>query len=392
MGLSLPNCPRNVEENEMADPVKENRELRSALNAIEKEFGKGSIMSLGDQIAQEVEGISTGALSLDIALGGKGFPRGRVCEVYGAESSGKTTIALHAVANVQKNGGVAAYIDAEHALDPSWAKRIGVDLESLLVSQPGYGEEALRIAEMLIKSNAVDLIVIDSVAALVPKNEIHNNEIGEPTMGMQARLMSQALRVLNPTLNKSRTCMIFINQIRQKIGVLYGDPNTTSGGLALKFYASVRLEVRRAQAIKDGDEAIGSETKVKVVKNKIAPPFRTAEFALMHDRGIDWEADVLKLAVEDDIITKSGSFYSFGDTRMGQGEKNARQFLQDNKSLCEEVVKQVLLKRKPRVLEDARIAAEEAAGSSDDLVELAEPEPAAAPKRRSKASANGTAE
>lgn len=373
----------------MAEPMKDNKELKSALNAIEKEFGKGSIMCLGDQIAQEVEGISTGALSLDIALGGKGFPRGRVVEIYGSEASGKTTIALHAVANVQKQGGVAAYIDAEHALDPSWAKRIGVDLESLLVSQPGYGEEALRIAEMLIKSNAVDLIVVDSVAALVPKNEIHNNEIGDPSMGLQARLMSQALRVLNPTLNKSRTCMIFINQIRQKIGVLYGDPNTTTGGLALKFYASVRLEVKRAQMIKEGDEPIGSETKVKVVKNKIAPPFRTAEFALMHDRGIDWEADVLKLAVEDEIITKSGSFYSYGDKRLGQGEKAARQFLMENKETCEAVVKEVLLKRKPRVLEDARIAAEEAGLSEDDLVELAEPTPA--PKRRSKAaSANGT--
>ncbi len=383
----------------MADEkeIKTGRELKSALAAIEKEFGKGSIMKLGDQIASEVEGISTGALSLDIALGGKGLPRGRVVEIYGAESSGKTTIALHAVANVQKNGGVAAYIDAEHALDPSWAKRIGVDLEALLVSQPGYGEEALRIAEMLIKSNAVDLIVIDSVAALVPKNEIHNNEIGEPTMGLQARLMSQALRVLNPTLNKSRTCMIFINQIRQKIGVLYGDPNTTTGGLVLKFYASCRLEVRRAQAIKDGDEAIGSETKVKVVKNKIAPPFKTAEFALMHDRGIDWEADVLKLAVEDEIVTKSGSFYSFGDQRLGQGEKNARAFLFENKGMCEEIVKLILLKRKPRVLEDARIAAGGAVDEEEAIPpELEEADPVPPPtKKRGRsaaASANGTGE
>src|SRR5829696_7895335 len=260
------------------DKDKENKELRVALAAIEKEFGKGSIMSLGDMSASDVEGISTGSLSLDLALGGKGLPRGRVVEIYGAEASGKTTIALHAIAQAQKTGGVAAFIDAEHALDPSWAKRIGVDLDSLLVSQPSYGEEGLRIAEMLVKSNAVDLIVIDSVAALVPKNEL-NNDIGDASMGMQARLMSQALRVLNPSLSKTRTCIIFINQIRQKIGVMYGNPETTTGGLALKFYASVRLEVRpTTNALKDDDgHVLGKEIKVKVVKNKIAPPFRTAE-------------------------------------------------------------------------------------------------------------------
>ena len=232
---------------------KENKELKTALQAIEKEFGKGAIMSLGDMGAADVEGIPTGSLSLDIALGGKGLPRGRIVEIYGSEASGKTTIALHAVAQAQKAGGVAAYIDAEHALDPSWAKRIGVDLESLLVSQPTYGEEGLRIAEMLLKSNAVDIIIIDSVAALVPKNEIQDSEIGDTKVGLQARMMSQAMRILTPTINKSKTCMVFINQIRQKIGVMYGDPNTTTGGLALKFYASVRMEAKRVTHVKDGD-------------------------------------------------------------------------------------------------------------------------------------------
>src|SRR5271156_4715696 len=250
----------------------ENKELKNALSAIEKQFGKGAIMQMGEKSAEDVQGIPTGSLSLDIALGGKGLPRGRIVEIFGNESSGKTTVALHAVANAQKLGGVAAFIDAEHALDPSWAKRIGVDLEALLVSQPSNGEEALKIAEMLVKSNAVDIIVIDSVAALVPRAEVEG-EIGDTHVGLQARLMSQAMRILTPTISKTKTCMIFINQIRQKIGVMFGNPETTSGGLALKFYSSVRLEVRRSVAIKDGDEVIGSETKVKVVKNKIAPPF-----------------------------------------------------------------------------------------------------------------------
>src|SRR5215831_7728309 len=249
------------------------KDLKNALAQIEKTFGKGSIMQLGEASLAEVQGISTGALSLDLALGGRGLPRGRIIEMYGAEASGKTTVALHAVANAQKQGGVAAYIDAEHALDPGWAKRLGVDLESLLVSQPSNAEEALKIAEMLIKSNAVDIIVIDSVAALVPRTEVEG-EIGDSHVGMQARLMSQALRMLNPTIAKTRTCMIFINQIRQKIGTMgYGDPNTTPGGLALKFYSSVRMDIRRIGDVKDGEEKIGSRTKVKVVKNKVAPPF-----------------------------------------------------------------------------------------------------------------------
>src|SRR5215471_5761850 len=296
----------------MAD-LSQDKGLKNTLAQIRKDFGEGAIMQLGENWSQDVQGISSGSLSIDIALGGKGLPRGRIIEIFGPEASGKTTLALHAVAQAQKAGGVAAFIDAEHALDPSWAKRIGVNLNDLLVSQPSYGEEALRIAEMLIKSNAVDIIVIDSVAALVPKNEIQDSEIGDTKVGLQARLMSQALRILNPQVNKSRTCLVFINQIRQKIGVMYGDPNTTTGGLALKFYASVRMEVKRITHVKDGDETIGAETRVRVVKNKVAPPFRNAEFNILHDRGIDFENDVLKLAEEDEVIEKSGAFFSYGE-------------------------------------------------------------------------------
>lgn len=372
----------------MADKdSKENKELRTALAAIEKEFGKGAIMSLGDMGAQDIEGISTGSLSLDIALGGKGLPRGRIVEVYGAEASGKTTIALHAVAQAQKAGGVAAFIDAEHALDPSWAKRLGVNLEDLLVSQPGYGEEGLRIAEMLIKSNAVDIIVIDSVAALVPKNEIQDSEIGDTKVGLQARLMSQALRILNPTINKSRTCMIFINQIRQKIGVMYGDPNTTTGGLALKFYASVRMEVKRVTHVKDGEDTIGAETRVRVVKNKIAPPFRNAEFNILYDRGIDFEGDVLKLAVEDEVVEKSGAHFSYNDQRLGQGEKKALEFLRENTAVRDEIAQKVFMKRKPRALE-AELAeqAKQEAEAAAELAAMGEaPEPEPTKKKRGKA-------
>jgi recombination protein RecA len=319
----------------------DNKELKNALSSIEKQFGKGAIMQLGEKSADDIQGIPTGALSLDIALGGKGLPRGRIVEIFGNESSGKTTLALHAVASAQKMGGVAAFIDAEHALDPTWAKRIGVDLESLLVSQPSNAEEALKIAEMLIKSNAVDIIVIDSVAALVPKNEVEG-EIGDSHVGLQARLMSQAMRILNPTIAKTNTCMIFINQIRQKIGVMFGNPETTSGGLALKFYSSVRLEVRRSVAIKDGDETIGSEVKVKVVKNKVAPPFRTAEFEMMFDRGISTEGDLLNLGVNLEIVGKSGAFFSYKDQRLGQGKENAKQFLRDNPKVAEEIRQKVL--------------------------------------------------
>jgi recombination protein RecA len=362
----------------MGDHARESRELKSALAQIQKEFGEGAIMSLGEFAAQNIEGITTGSLSLDLALGGKGIPRGRIIEIYGNESSGKTTIALHCIANVQKQGGVAAFIDAEHALDPSWAKRIGVDLESLLVSQPSYGEEALRIAEMLIKSNAVDIIVVDSVAALVPKNEL-NNEIGDASVGQQARLMSQALRMLNPTVGKTRTCVIFINQIRQKIGVMYGNPETTTGGLALKFYASVRLEVRKSAVIKDGDEPIGAECKVKVVKNKIAPPFRTAEFNLMHDRGIDLEDDVLKISVEDEIVTKAGAFFSYKEQRLGQGKDNAKAFLREHPEVRDAIIAEVLAKHAAARNPDALPA-----GDDEDAPELVDA-PAPAPKKRGKA-------
>jgi recombination protein RecA len=322
----------------------QNKELKNTLVQIEKTFGKGAIMQLGEGSATDVQGISTGALSLDMALGGRGLPRGRIIEIFGPESSGKTTVALHAVANAQKQGGVAAYIDAEHALDPGWARRLGVDLEALLVSQPGSAEEALKIAEMLIKSNAVDMIVIDSVAALVPRAEVEG-EIGDSHVGIQARLMSQAMRILNPSIARTRTCMIFINQIRQKIGVMFGNPETTSGGLALKFYASVRLDIRKIGTIKDGEEAIGSEVRVKVVKNKVAPPFRQAQFDLMHTNGISREGDLINLAIEEKIIDKSGAWLNYGEVRLGQGKENAKQYLRDNPMLVEEIGRKVLEKR-----------------------------------------------
>ncbi len=347
-------------------------------------------MSLGDINVDDIEGISTGSLSLDIALGGKGLPRGRVVEIYGAEASGKTTVALHAIAEVQKYGGVAAFIDAEHALDPTWAKRIGVNLDDLLVSQPGYGEEGLRIAEMLIKSGAVDIIVIDSVAALVPKNEIQDSEIGDTKVGLQARLMSQALRILTPTVNKSRTCLLFINQIRQKIGVMYGDPNTTTGGLALKFYASVRMEVKRVTHVKDGDETIGAETRVRVVKNKIAPPFRNAEFEILHDRGINYEGDLLKLAIEDELIEKaSGARFTYKGQQIGHGEGNTVQYLRDNPAVRDELAATILEKRKPKVLDTAALEAEAAKEEAEAAAELAaigeEVEAVPAKKKRGKA-------
>src|SRR6267378_3589201 len=320
------------------------RELKNALQQIEKQFGKGSIMQLGSDTAADVQGINTGSLSLDIALGGKGLPRGRIVEIYGQEASGKTTVALHAIANAQRSGGVAAFIDAEHALDPSWAKRCGVDLEGLLVSQPSHGEEALKIAEMLVKSNAVDIIVVDSVAALVPRSEVEG-EIGDQHMGLQARLMSQALRILNPTISRTKTCMVFINQIRQKIGVMFGNPETTSGGLALKFYSSVRLDIRKITTVKDGEETVGSRVKVRVVKNKVAPPFKQAEFDLMHDHGISREGDLLDLGIEDKIIEKSGAWINYGELRLGQGRENAKQYLRDNPALVEEITRKVLEKR-----------------------------------------------
>src|SRR6516162_4510971 len=327
----------------MADQAHD-RELKQALQQIEKEIGKGAIMRLGEGSVADTPGISTGALSLDIALGGRGLPRGRIIEIFGPESSGKTTVALHAVANAQRQGGVAAFIDAEHALDPGWAKRIGVDLEGLLVSQPSSGEEALKIAEMLIKSNAVDIIVIDSVAALVPRSEVEG-EIGDSHVGLQARLMSQAMRILNPAIARTKTCIIFINQIRQKIGVMFGNPETTSGGLALKFYSSVRIDIRKISGIKEGEETVGSRIKARVVKNKVAPPYRVAEFDLMHDFGISREGDILDLGLEDKLLQKSGSNIYYGDMKLGNGRENAKQYLRDNPALADEISRKVLEKR-----------------------------------------------
>jgi recombination protein RecA len=325
-------------------PKDRERELKLVLAQIEKDVAKGAIMRLGEDHHSEIQGISTGSLSLDIALGGKGVPRGRIIEIFGNESSGKTSIALHIVAEAQKAGGVAAYIDTEHALDPSWAKRLGVDLENLLVSQPSYAEEALRIAELLIKSNAVDIIVIDSVAALVPKAEV-DGEIGDSHVGLQARLMSQALRILNPTIARTRTSMIFINQIRQKVGVFFGSPETTSGGLALRFYSSVRLEVRKAGQIKKGEETIGSEVKVKVVKNKVAPPFKQATFELMFESGISKEGDLLILGLEDKVIEKKGNWLYYGDVGLGNGAEKAKEYLRENSALADELTQKILAKR-----------------------------------------------
>jgi recombination protein RecA len=302
-----------------------------ALSQIEKQFGKGSIMRLGSKEAiVPISVISTGAISFDAALGVGGFPRGRVVEIFGPESSGKTTIALQVVAEAQKQGGMAAFVDAEHALDPQYAKKLGVDVDNLLVSQPDYGEQALEIAEALVRSGAIDVLVVDSVAALVPKAEL-DGEMGDSHVGLQARLMSQALRKLTGIVAKSRTCLIFINQIREKIGVMFGNPETTTGGRALKFYSSVRIDIRRIAAIKEGDIVTGSRTRVKIVKNKVAAPFREAEFDILYGEGISREGDLLDLAVNNNILEKSGSWFSYKGERIGQGRENARQFLKDNK-------------------------------------------------------------
>src|SRR5215468_9804039 len=304
-----------------------------ALSQIEKQFGKGSIMRLGSKEAiVPISVIPTGALSFDAALGVGGFPRGRVVEIFGPESSGKTTIALQVIAEAQKTGGVAAFVDAEHALDPQYAKKLGVSVDDLLVSQPDYGEQALEIAETLVRSNAIDVLVVDSVAALVPKAEL-DGEMGDSHVGLQARLMSQALRKLTGIVSKSRTCLIFINQIREKIGVMFGNPETTTGGRALKFYSSVRVDIRRIAAIKEGDIVVGSRTKVKVVKNKVAAPFREAEFDILYGEGISREGDLLDLAVTHEIVEKSGAWYSYAGERIGQGRENARAFLKENKDI-----------------------------------------------------------
>ena len=321
--------------------VEQNSVLKTTLQQIERQFGEGAIMPLGKDKQGAVEGIPTGSLSLDLALGGNGIPRGRIIEVFGPESSGKTTLALHVVAEAQKKGGIAAFIDAEHALDPSWAKKLGVQLDTLLVSQPTSGEEAMHITEMLIKSNAVDIIVVDSVAALIPKQELEG-DIGDSHVGLQARLMSQSMRKLTGAIAKAKTAVIFINQIREKIGVMFGSPETTPGGRALKFYSSCRLDVRKIGMIKDGEDVVGQRVRTKVVKNKVAPPFRVAEFDMMHTNGISYEGDVLDLAVDKKIVARSGSWFRYGDVQLGQGKEKTRLFLQENKQVTEEIKQKVL--------------------------------------------------
>jgi recombination protein RecA len=314
--------------------------LKLTIEKIDKQFGKGTIMKLGDSAIEPLEAISTGSLGLDLALGIGGFPKGRIIEIYGPESSGKTTLAIHAIAEAQKKGGIAAFIDAEHAFDKLYAQKLGVDVENLLISQPDNGEQALEIADNLIRSGAIDIIVIDSVAALVPKGEIEG-EMGDSKMGLQARLMSQALRKLTGTINKTNCCCIFINQLREKIGVMFGNPETTTGGNALKFYSSVRLDIRRTGQIKEGDDVMGNRVKVKVVKNKVAPPFRIAEFDIMYGEGISKVGEIIDLAVEHEIIQKSGSWFSYEGTKLGQGRDAVKQLLLDNPEMAEEVEKKI---------------------------------------------------
>jgi len=351
--------------------------LAAALSQIEKQFGKGSIMRLGESdISKDIQVVSTGSLGLDLALGIGGLPRGRVVEIYGPESSGKTTLTLSVIAQMQKLGGTAAFIDAEHALDPQYAGKLGVDVGQLLISQPDNGEQALEIADMLVRSSSVDVVVIDSVAALVPKAEIEG-EMGEPQMGLQARLMSQALRKLTANIKRSNTLVIFINQIRMKIGVLFGNPETTTGGNALKFYSSVRLDIRRIGAIKKGDEVIGSETRVKVVKNKVAPPFRQAEFDILYGEGISREGEIVELGTNHRILDKTGAWYTYGKDRIGQGKDNARDFLKENPKIAQEI--------------EARIRAAASAAAAPAPASAAKAEPKAESKAESKAEARKAA-
>jgi len=352
--------PTPASPREGARDQNKRKAIELAVSTIEKQFGKGSILKMSDDaIDKEIEAISSGSPSLDLALGIGGYPRGRVVEIYGPESSGKTTLALHAVAEVQKQGGVAAFIDAEHALDVGYARKLGVKIDDLLVSQPDTGEQALEIADVLLRSGAVDLVVIDSVAALVPKAEIEG-EMGDQHMGLQARLMSQALRKLTGTVSKSNATVIFINQIRMKIGVMFGNPETTTGGNALKFYASVRLDVRRIAAIKEGEEVVGSRTRVKVVKNKVAPPFRQAEFDILYNEGISVEGDLLDLACEGGIVEKSGSWFSYENERIGQGREQARKFLKDHPEVRSRVADAVYAARGVKRAVPAGAAAAEA--------------------------------
>ena len=328
--------------------MEKQKALDMALSQIEKQFGKGAVMKLGEKsVNQSIEVISTGCLELDFALGVGGFPRGRIIEIYGPESSGKTTVALHTIAEAQKGGGIAAFIDAEHALDPVYAKALGVDIDELYISQPDTGEQALEICESLVRSGAIDVIVVDSVAALVPKAEIEG-DMGDSHVGLQARLMSQALRKLTSAISKSNTIVIFINQLREKVGVMFGNPEVTTGGKALKFYASIRLDIRKIEQLKQGTEFVGNRTRVKVVKNKVAPPFKQAEFDLIYGEGISREGSVLDMAVARDIVQKSGSWFAYNDTRIAQGKENARQFLKDNPELCNEIEAKVRATMSPQ--------------------------------------------
>ncbi|WP_027634238.1 recombinase RecA [Clostridium hydrogeniformans] len=338
----------------MAVDMDKLKALEAAMGQIEKQFGKGSIMKLGENSILKLDSISSGCLDLDIALGIGGVPRGRIVEIYGPESSGKTTVALHIVAEAQKAGGVAAFIDAEHALDPTYAQRLGVDIDNLIVSQPDTGEQALEIAEALVRSGAVDVLVVDSVAALVPRAEIEG-EMGDSHVGLQARLMSQALRKLAGSINKSNACAIFINQLREKVGVMFGNPETTPGGRALKFYASVRMDVRRIDSIKQGDEFLGNRTRVKVIKNKVAPPFRQAEFDIMYNEGISREGNILDVGVKEEIVQKSGAWFSYNDIRLGQGRENAKQYLKENPNVALEIDK--IIRKKHNLISEEETTA-----------------------------------
>ena len=371
-------------------PGDREKSLETALAQIERQFGRGSIMRLGDEARAPIEVIPTGAIALDVALGIGGIPRGRVVEIYGPEGSGKTTVALHAAANAQKAGGIAAFIDAEHALDPEYAKKLGVDTDGLLVSQPDTGEQALEIADMLIRSSAIDVVVIDSVSALVPRAEIEG-EMGDSHVGLQARLMSQALRKLTGAISQTKTTVIFINQLREKVGVMFGSPETTSGGRALKFYSSVRLDVRRIETLKDGNEPVGSRTRIKVVKNKLAAPFRSAEFDILFGTGISREGGLIDLGVEQGIVRKSGAWYTYEGDQLGQGKENARTFLHDNPDLANEIEKKIKEKLGvgPRLDADPAAGDGPGTGGNGNLSVVRDAAPGGAPRSPSAASLTG---
>ena len=354
---------KSAKESKVTAAIENNAQLKTTLQQIEKQFGEGSIMPLGSERRGPIQGISTGCLSLDLALGGPGVPRGRVIEIFGPESSGKTTLALHIAAQAQKNDGIAAMIDAEHAFDPGWGKKLGIELDTLLVSQPSHGEEAMQITEMLVKSNAVDVVIIDSVAALIPKQEL-DGEIGDTHVGLQARLMSQSMRKLTGAIAKSKTAVIFINQIREKIGVMFGSPETTPGGRALKFYSSCRIDVRRIGQLKDGEDIVGQRVRGKVVKNKVAPPFRIAEFDMMHTNGISYEGDILDLGVVHNVVSRSGSWFKYNDAYLGQGKEKARLHLMENPDITEEIKTKVLIAGGYAVDPEQPIAADEPVSES----------------------------